>query len=299
MLVYILSTFFSALSYVLGIYWLKNGLFPGYTQSDLWMVLLHCDIINFFLFFTLYGILKARGKIHFSLRKTFTDKDEIKQILLFSITMLAICYKSIILGSVKMSHFSVTSMIKPIVAWLLAIVFLKEKFDKRAIKFAALAIIGFCIINFHKIGIETNEIFYLGSYVLIAGVGNITRRYYCRKRSEDMQALFLESFIFTLYGVVILLFCRCFSLQLLFNPYSFCVASLMFTNHFCSVYGVRKAHNIVSIEFANFSKTIFELLLSFLLLGEYLNKAQIIGGIFIVLAVLGMNSLERQAKKNG
>ncbi len=180
---------------------------------------------------------------------------------------------------------------------MLAVIFLKEKFDKRAIKFAALALIGFCIINFHKIGMESNEIWYLGSYVLIAGVGDITRRYYCRKRSEDMQALFLECFIFTLYSAGILITSRNFSWELLFSPGTFIIAFVCFLNHFCSVYGVRKASSIASIEFANFSKTIFELCLSFLLLNEYLNRQQVIGGVFIVLAVLGMNHLERQAKK--
>ena len=297
MVFYLLSTFFSALSNILGLYFLQNGFIHGYTRQNFSDLILHSDILNLILFTIIYLVKKSKNQIHFSIKDTFTNKHELKQIPLFAIPIFAAYYKTVILEFIDASHIAITAMIKPLLVGLLAVLFLKEKINKKSLKYALLALCGFYISNLKKMGVVSNEILYLGSYVLIASFGDITRRFYCRKRSEDMQALCVECAMFAMYSFVILSYKGTFSFKLLFNPLVFLISCITFLHHFCLVHGVRKASSVVALEFVNLSKPIFTMLLSAIFMQDYPDKFKIVGATIIAVSVIGFNAIERQSKK--
>lgn len=297
MIYYLLSTFFSALSNILAIFFAEQGLLPNITRQSASDVLLHLNIINLFTYFVIYSIQRSRNQIHFSIKETFSDKRELMQVFLFALPVLSAYYKIVLAGYIDFSHIAITSMIKPLFVGLLAVILLKEKINKKSIKFAILALLGFYISNLQKIGVVSNEIIFLSSYILLASFGDITRRIYCRKKTEDMQALCVECAMFAFYSLVILSCKGTFSFKLLFHPLVILLSAITFAHHFCLVHGVRKASSVVALEFVNLSKPVFTMSLSALLMNDFPDKFKIIGAVIIALSVVGFNSIEKQAKK--
>ena len=297
MLFYLLSTLFSALSNCLAIFFAGQGLLPNVTRQNTADVFLHVNILNLITIYIIYFFKKARNQIHFSVKTTFTDKHELKQVLLFALPVFAAYYKMILAGYINMSHIAIAAMIKPLIVGLLAIIFLRERVNKKSIKFAVLALTGFYISNLTKMGFISGEILYLGSYVLIASFGDITRRYYCRKRTEDMQALCVECAMFSFYSFILLFIGGKFSFQILFHPLVILLSALTFIHHFCLVHVVRKASSVIALEFVNLSKPIFTMVFTAILLSEYPNVYNIVGAVIIAVSIIGFNSIERQAKK--
>ncbi|MDR2401919.1 MAG: hypothetical protein LBD32_00405, partial [Cytophagales bacterium] len=166
----------------------------------------------------------------------------------------------------------------------------------KSIKFAALAMIGFYISNLKKMGVISNEIISLSSYVLIASFGDITRRFYCRRRTEDMQALGVECIMFASYSLIILTYKGTFSLKILFHPLTLLLSIIIFLHHFCLVHGVRKAFSVVALEFVNLSKPVFTMFLSALLMHDFPDKFKIMGAVIIAVSVIGFSSIERYTK---
>lgn len=292
---YLLANFFSALSETLCVYFASNGFIPV-SREHVLQIFLHVNYINTVWFMILFFFLKSKNKINFSIKDTFLKKDELKQIILFSLPVLASCYKAFIMGHINMSNIVITSMVKPFIVWGLAVAFLNDKFKSSYIKYALLAIIGFFISNYVKMKFP-NHIWFLISYALIAGCGDTTRRYYCRKRSEDMQAMFLECFIFAFYSTVIFLYTGEFSFKILFHPLVILISLIAFSHHMSLVHGVRTAASIATLEFVNFSKMVFTLLFSSILLNDTPNMYQLIGAGFIICAILGFNAEEEKLKK--
>lgn len=297
MLFYLLSTLFSAMANCFAIFFAEQGLLPGITRQDTVNVLLHLNILNLITFFAIYFVQKSRNQIHFSLKKTFSEKDELKQALLFALPVFSASYKMFLAGYIDMSHIAISSMIKPLIVGLLAVVLLRERINKKAIKFAILALFGFYISNLNQMGFVSNEILYLGSYVLIASFGDITRRFYCRKRSEDMQALCVECVMFAFYSVFLLTISGKFSIPLLFHPLVMLLSVFTFLHHYFLVHGVRQASSVIALEFVNLSKPVFTMVFSAILLQDYPNIYNIIGAVIIALSIVGFNAIERQTKK--
>ena len=293
MFYYILSDFFSAFSNTLGVYFVINSLIPV-NRSNMLDIFLHVNILNFCWCLVFYLIQKKRDKVQFSISKTFFNKQEIVQIFLFALPIISACYKTHMMGFINISNIAISAMIKPFLVWLLALILLHEKLNKNNIKYALIALCGFFIANYNKI--QINHIWFLSSYVLIAAFGDITRRFYCRKWEETFQAIFVEFTMFLIYGILILNIRGTFSFDILFHPKIFIISFLTCMHHICLIYGVRKASSVVALEFVNFSKTMFTIFFSVVLLHESILINKIIGAGIIVISLIGFNREERKAQ---
>ena len=128
---------------------------------------------------------------------------------------------------------------------------------------------------------------WLVSFIIIASIGDATRRYYCRRKKNPMQAWCVEFFIFFLYGFVILLICPLlkgiypglgkysFSFSILFNPFTWLISLITLSHHLSAIYGVKRAPSVTALEFVNFSKVIFTLIFSYLFLGQLPRSTEI------------------------
>ncbi len=298
MIYYLLATFFSALSNILGKYWAERGIFPGITGKNMGDIMLHLNLINCVIFFILFFFLKSRNKISFSIKQTFSSKSELKQALMLAISILASYYKLYLAGFITFSSIAIADMSKPFIVGILAIVFLREKLNFKSIKFIAIATLGLTISNFDKFHIgDFVELAWLMSWVLLASTGDITRRFYCRQRKEDMQALCIECVMFAFYSIILFSMSGGFSFEVLFSPYSLFLSLLVFGHHICLIHGVRKATSIISLEFVTLAKPIFTFSLSAIFLGDYPSIYKIVGAIVLAVALLGFNKLEQEDVK--
>ena len=293
MLYYLLSNFFSALSNTLGVFLVKNDFFP-IDSSQMMDLFLHCDVWNFVFFIILYSFKRQRGQIDFTFKETFFHKEELVQLFLFALPVIAACYKTYMMGFINISNIAISAMIKPFLVWFLAVILLHEKFNKNYIFYSSFAILGFVLTNYSKL--HVNYIYFLTSYVLIASFGDVTRRYYCRQRKNTMQAICAECLVFFIYCVIIMSIRGTFDLKLLFNPYTILISFLTFSHHVCLIHGVKKASSVVALEFVNFSKTIFTLIFSFILLHDVPTLNKFIGVILIVISIILFHKEERKVK---
>lgn len=262
-------------------------------------VFLHNNIINMFLFIVLFYVQKLRKKIPFKALDTFIGKQNIIQFLLFIFPVIAAIFKTFMLGFVPVTTITISSLITPFAVWVLAIFLLKEKFNPRYIKYSFLAVFGFILVNLQKLsggGWSFGYLNYLLFYIFLESIGQITLRYYCRKREYEIQAVMAEIVIFCVYGATFLIIRGTFSLHLLFNPFVWCVAFCCFMRHILLINGVRKASSIVALEFCAFSKPIFASIIMFVLAGEIPTWMKIVGFLIIAFALVRFHALERQAK---
>ena len=101
---------------------------PVFTyQPELYVVIFHTNIITMFVYIIIHFILKQKGRINFTLKETFCTKEEIFQILLFSIPILASSYKLYLAEKMDFNRIEIAAMIKPFCVSMLALVLLKEK----------------------------------------------------------------------------------------------------------------------------------------------------------------------------
>lgn len=319
---YLLANFFSALSNTFAKYLTCNGFFPsGTSVLD---IFLHANLMNLFLFFIVYFFKKRRNEIHFSIKETFFHKDEFKQVLLFAIPILASSYKLFMMDFMKISDIEISAMIKPFCVWFLSIIFLGEKFYSFYIKYALIAVLGFLIANkdilpfnifpytidfdnwkivysgyqHSNISYDSKTMFFLISFLCLASIGNVTRRYYCRKCVETMQAVCVEFVMFTFYGLIILTIRGTFSIKLLLHPCSFLISIITLSHHFCLIHGVQKAPTVTVLEFVNFSKIVFVLILSYCLLGTKIYNNKILGALIISITLILFNFRIRKESNN-
>ena len=323
MIFYLLANCFSAFS---------NNLCKFFTITDNFLkdekpltIILHADIINLFLFSFVYIYYKKKNKVDFTLKETFCNKDELIQILLFSIPIFASSYKLMLMERIQLNSLEISAMVKPFLVCIIAVFLLKEKFNMYYIWYGLLICFGFLVSNYNKI--SSDHIYWLISYIIIAAIGDATRRYYCKKKKNHLQAWCVEFFIFFLYGFTMLLILPLinyifpskfqtlgkyvFSFKLLFSPYTWLISFITMSHHLCTIYGVKRAKSVTSLEFINFSKVIFTIIFSYLLLNHYPRTTeinifdktfnfpnQIIGAIIIAITLLFFTRRVNSEKNN-
>jgi drug/metabolite transporter (DMT)-like permease len=211
-----------------------------------------------------------------------------------------------------LADIEISAMIKPFCVSWLGIIFLGEKFYPFYLKYGLFAIAGFLVVNKelipgtvdgHNISLSTKvyentNIWFLISYIAIASVGQITRRYYCRQCKYTMQGVCVEFVMFALYGIIFLIYRNTFSFKILFSPYALIVSLITILHHFCLIHGVQKAHSVTALEFVNFSKIIFTIIFSYLILGYRAPGYKIVGAIIIAVTLILFNRRLRKIAKN-
>ena len=321
MFYYLLANCFSALSNNLCKYLTLTG--NALEGERPLTIILHTDLINLFIYSILFLRFKKQNKVDFTLKETFCNKEEIVQILLFSIPVFASSYKLILMERIHLSNLEISAMVKPFLVCILAIFFLKEKFKTYYIWYALMACFGFCVSNYNKF--NSSHMLWLVSFIIIASIGDATRRYYCRRKKNPMQAWCVEFFIFFIYGFVILLICPLlkyffptvfpsldkysFSFSILFNPFTWLISFITLSHHLSAIYGVKRSPSVTALEFVNFSKVIFTLIFSYLFLGQLPKSTevtlfgstfnfpnQIAGAVIIALTLVLFNKRVRNDK---
>lgn len=305
MLFYLLANCFSALSSVINKYFIRNGYYDAGTQ--MLDVTFHANIYNVIFYFTLYYYFYRKNEITFTLKDTFFKKEQVLQIILFAIPIYASAYKILMFQKMPISYVEVSSMIKPFCVFFLAIFLLKEKFYPSFLIYIAIAIFGFLVSNYDKIynsGFNgtNNDLIKIIYFIIIASIGDITRRYYCRKWDNAMHSICVEVVIFALYGLLWLFFSNRFSINVLLNKCTLLYAIVTFSHHICVILGVQRAKNVSTLEIVNFSKVVFSLVFSYIILGEnresYYLKKRVAGALLILISILLFNIHRRKLAKS-
>lgn len=301
MIYYILANCFSALSNVINKYFIINNYFPkGVKMID---VTFHANIINFFIFTIFFLIYKKKTKMEFSIVKSVFNKRELLQIILFSIPIYSAAFKIGMLQKMPIPYVEVSSMVKPFLVWILALILLHEKFYSYYLVYIFMALIGLTIANYERLTSDyvshDGDLRLICTYLIIGSIGDITRRYYCRKWDNTVQAIFIEIMIFGLYGFLYLVRFGKFSLHLFFSPFTFIYAIFALLHHTCIIHGVKRAVSVASLEILNFSKNIFSFLFAAILLGneEIVTKMQIIGATIIGISLYFFNIKRKSIDK--
>lgn len=261
---------------------------PVFTfQPELYVVIFHTNIITMFVYVIIHFILKQKGRINFTLKETFCTKEEIFQILLFSIPILASSYKLYLAEKMDFNRIEIAAMIKPFCVSMLALVLLKEKFHFFYIPFAISIVTGFIVSNYSVL--HLNHFWLLVSFIAIASIGDTTRRYFCVKKRDALQACCVEFSIYFLYGALSLIVLNKFSFSILFNPLTWLISALTLSHHFSLIFGVKHAPSVTALEFVNFSKVIFTLIFSYLIFSKEPTKTGIIGAVIIGITLVLFN----------
>lgn len=294
MIIYpILSACFAASSYALTKFFLVNKYIN--CNVDMVTVMFHTNIINLFLFFLYYTYKWIISEPLFNFRKSFVNLYSLWQLFLLGLPVFASIMKSHLASNIPLTTIEVSSMMKPFFISLLAILLLKEKFKIKYIFCFIVALLGFYIVNTKKFVFNEKVIntFFddkttvlLISYVFISAMGNITRKYYCNKRSNDMEVICAEYLVFFIYGTTILIISKTFSMSLLFNRYVFCISLLTLSHHYCTIHGVKSIKSVVLVELLSFSKTIFTLFFGWILLNEDISLQKLTGAVIIFISIL-------------
>jgi drug/metabolite transporter (DMT)-like permease len=180
----------------------------------------------------------------------------------------------------------------------------KEKITKIHVLLSICALFGFLIINFGKFNFnKISDFYFILSFVLIKSFGNFTRRVFCIKRNNTIQATWAEMLIYFIYGFLILfsgefLFydffykifkCKIeFSMYLLTNPFVWLISLLCLSHHCFIIPAVRNAKHLIKIELLSFSNIVFSILIDFLFFGLF-SLETIIGGGIITASLIVFN----------
>ena len=300
MFAYLTAAFFSVLSNCICVLFVNKGLIVLKNGQLIMDVFLTNNIINMLFFIILFNIQKIRGKISFKVIDSFRNKKEIVQFLLFIFPVVAAVFKTYMLGFVPVTTITISSLIVPFAVWALAMLLLKEPFRPAYLKYSLLAVVGFVLVNMQKLsggGFSFGFMHFLIFYIFLESIGQITLRYYCRKRDYGMQAIMAEILIFFVYGGIFLFARGKFSIELLLNPYVWCVSFCCFLRHILLINGVRKASSIVALEFCAFSKPIFASIIMFILVGEIPTIIKLVGFGIIAFSIVRFHALERKYKR--
>lgn len=300
MFAYLTAAFFSVLSNCICVYFVNNGLIVLKQGQMIMDIFLINNIINMILFILLFNIQKIRGRINFKVIDNFRNKKEIIQFLLFIFPVIAAFFKTYMLDFVPVTTITISSLIVPFIVWILATFLLRERFKSEYLKYSIIAVIGFILVNIQKLSdgsFSFGFMHFLLIYILLESIGQITLRYYCRKRDYGMQAILAEIVIFFVYGSIFLIVRETFSIELFLNPYVWLISCCCFLRHVLLINGVRKASSIVALEFCAFAKPIFASIIMFILIGEIPTLKKIIGFIIIAFSIVRFHSLERKYKQ--
>ena len=113
-----------------------------------------------------------------------------------------------------------------------------------------------------------------------------------------MQAVCVEFVMFAFYGLIILTIRGTFSINLLFHPCSLLISIITLSHHFSIIHGVQKAPTVTALEFINFSKIVFVLILSYCLLGTKIYNNKILGALIIAITLILFNFRIRKESNN-
>ena len=301
MVAFLTAAFFSVLSNCICVFFVNKHLILLENKQTIMDIFLHNNIICMFLFIILFNIQKLRGKVHFKTIDTFRGRQNIIQFLLFIFPVIAAIFKTFMLGFIPVTTITISSLIVPFAVCFLAVFLLKEKFNSAYVKYGVLALFGFVLVNLQKLsggGFSLGFLHILLFYILLESIGQITLRYYCRKRSYGTQAVLAEITIFFVYGGMFIMLRGTFGLNILLNPYVWVVSLCCFMRHVLLINGVRRASSIVALEFCAFAKPIFAAVIMFLLVGELPSLLKVVGSVIIAFAIVKFHALEREAKKN-
>ena len=199
MFAYLAAAFFSVLSNCICVYFVNNGLIVLKQGQMIMDIFLINNIINMILFILLFNIQKIRGRINFKVIDNFRNKKEIIQFLLFIFPVIAAFFKTYMLDFVPVTTITISSLIVPFIVWILATFLLRERFKSEYLKYSIIAVIGFILVNIQKLSDRSFSfgfMHFLLIYILLESIGQITLRYYCRKRDYGMQAILAEIVIF-------------------------------------------------------------------------------------------------------
>ncbi len=300
MFAYLTAAFFSVLSNCICVYFVNNGLIVLKQGQMIMDIFLINNIINMILFIILFNIQKIRRRINFKVIDNFRNKKEIIQFLLFIFPVIAAFFKTYMLDFVPVTTITISSLIVPFIVWILATFLLRERFKSEYLKYSIIAVIGFILVNIQKLSdgsFSFGFMHFLLIYILLESIGQITLRYYCRKRDYGMQAILAEIVIFFVYGSIFLIVRETFSIELFLNPYVWLISCCCFLRHILLINGVRKASSIVALEFCAFAKPIFASIIMFILIGEIPTLKKIIGFVIIAFSIVRFHSLERKYKQ--
>lgn len=300
MFAYLTAAFFSVLSNCICVYFVNNGLIVLKQGQMIMDIFLINNIINMILFIILFNIQKIRRRINFKVIDNFRNKKEIIQFLLFIFPVIAAFFKTYMLDFVPVTTITISSLIVPFIVWILATFLLRERFKSEYLKYSIIAVIGFILVNIQKLSdgsFSFGFMHFLLIYILLESIGQITLRYYCRKRDYGMQAILAEIVIFFVYGSIFLIVRETFSIELFLNPYIWLISCCCFLRHILLINGVRKASSIVALEFCAFAKPIFASIIMFILIGEIPTLKKIIGFVIIAFSIVRFHSLERKYKQ--
>lgn len=295
MVFYLLANCFSSLSSVVNKYFVKNGYFDeGVKMLD---ITFHANFYNLVFYFFIYIWFKKSDKISFSLYDSFIGPRQFLQILLFAIPIYASAYKLLMFEKMPISYVELSTVIKPFCVFFLALFLLKEKFHPSFLIYMFIAVCGFVISNFNNFcnissgaGVDVFKIIY---FIIISAIGDITRRYYCRKWDNVMHSICVEVVIFAAYGFICLLAFNRFSVAVLFNPCTLLYAIITFSHHICVILGVQRAKTVSSLEIINFSKMVFSLLFCYVFLKEKREPHEIIGAAVVLTSIVLFNFRRR------
>ena len=288
----LLSAFFSAASYILTKFFIVGNYIPN---TKIVTVMFHTNIINLTIFFVYYFYKKIKDEPLFSFKEKFINIKSLWQLILLGLPVMSAIVKSEITEYLPISTIEISALIKPFIICLLAVLLLKEKFRVKYVICFLGAICGLYLANTKKMTVTMNDLNMLYNskntcmllfYILISSIGNITRRYYCIKRKNTMETICAEYMVFFIYGTTILIFQNSLDLKLLFNKYVLCVSLLTLLHHYCLIHGVQKVKEIAGLELLAFTKTVFAISLSFLILHEEVSKEKILGALIITVAVM-------------
>lgn len=301
MIFYLLANCFSALSSIINKYFIKYGYYQVGTQ--MLDVTFHANIYNVGFYFIMYYYFYKKDKITFSIKDTFLKKQQMLQILLFAIPIYASAYKLLMLQKMPISYVEISSMIKPFCVFFLALFLLKEKFYPSFLIYIFIGICGFLLSNFDKIynsGFNgtNNDLLKILYFIIIASIGDITRRYYCKKWDNTMQSICVEVMIFAFYGLIWLIITNGFSIKILLNKCTVLYALITFSHHICVILGVQRAKTVSGLEIISSSKLIFSLIFSYLILGEKQDETKILGASIILISIILFNWQRKKITKS-
>ena len=79
---------------------------------------------------------------------------------------------------------------------------------------------------------------------------------------------------------------------------SLLISLITLSHHFCIIHGVQKAPTVTALEFINFSKIVFVLILSYCLLGTKIYNNKILGALIIAITLILFNFRIRKESNN-
>ena len=122
----------------------------------------------------MYIYYKKKNKVDFTLKETFCNKDELIQILLFSIPIFASSYKLMLMERIQLNSLEISAMVKPFIVCIIAVFLLKEKFNMYYIWYGLLICFGFLVSNYNKI--SSDHIYWVCRifYFLFIWIHNVT-----------------------------------------------------------------------------------------------------------------------------